>query len=237
MPPVAPEDAAVGRREAAVDAGGVAAGAERAGNFNPHVDLAVAVGVFQAPDIRRTGHIQSVVGPLCAHRQRHAVGEQAPLVESPVAIRVVEPQHHVGRVFQQLVVAQVLAGALGHEQMAAVVKARHHGMPDQRRPRHQFDHKPIGHAKLGRREPCGFDLVGQDHGGRQQGQREQRRKKACKHEAFPGRRLVGGQTGGDNLHDKTSAIGAQSLRRGRSTWPSRAAAPKLSLTVKPRKAG
>ena len=61
---------------------------------------AVAISVRQLPDARRSGHIQRAVVPQRPLGKHHLVGKDDILVESPVAIRVLQPHDAMRRVCQ-----------------------------------------------------------------------------------------------------------------------------------------
>jgi len=93
--PVAPIQAAIGSRNAPVDARRVARIAERADDGVPLVGDAVAIGVLETPDARGRSDVQRAVVPRASHRKRHLVREHDALVETPVAVGILEHAHGV----------------------------------------------------------------------------------------------------------------------------------------------
>jgi hypothetical protein len=127
-----------------VDVGRVAVGAEAGDELLAFVDDPVAVGVGELPDAGRGADVEGAAVPERAHREREPVRHDDALVELPVAVGVLEPDHPVGRPLQEVLEPEVDAGGVADVQPHLLVEARHDGPLDERRGGDALDDEAVG---------------------------------------------------------------------------------------------
>lgn len=178
VPAIAPVETPIGTEEAAVYIRRVADEAELADDLIADLGDAVVVAILELPDIGRAGDVQRALMPEGARGEGHLVGKDGGLVEAAVAVDVFEPADVVGRLREQLFGIEVLAGALGDVQPAAIVEAGHKRVLDQGRPGRDLDAELVGNLDL-REEllfEVGVGLAGQADGSQESGRERKRQK-------------------------------------------------------------
>ena len=118
--------------------------------FEPFLALvghAIAVGIGQLPDARRSGHIQRGVVPQRSLRKHQFVGEDSALVELAVAVGVFQADDSMRLVDELLGRRIVRAGRVGNIQPPFFIKAGGNRPIDQRRPSDEFNRETFRQRK------------------------------------------------------------------------------------------
>ena len=157
---------------------------ETAEDFLAHVRFAVAIGVFEIPNIRRSRDIHAVFPASDAGRPRQVLSEDRRLVEDTIIVRVLQQSHAANRLVGGVLLARLVIRFVGVRIIAhlahigaAILVIRHrHGAGDERFGGEQVHAKTVEHlerlrsfGRRGRRNGWQFARHGTAVGLRHQG--------------------------------------------------------------------
>jgi hypothetical protein len=131
-----------------VDVGGVAVGPELRDDLLALAEGPVRARVAQFPHAGRGADVEGAAVPERAHGKGEFLGDDDTLVEDPVAVRILEPQHPVRRPLHQVLVLEVDAGGVADVEAALIVEAAHDGPFDKRRGGDPLDDEAVGDPDL-----------------------------------------------------------------------------------------